>query len=355
MLSSYDALAALTLPPAVLWSLDVGGRRATWRLATTVAIGIAVIGAALTSGFVFAPMRVLADIVFVVIPIALVLAAIRARRRGARPSSLGRAPWWSFAAIGMVLVAIGVDAFFVEPFALEITRHEIRSARVTKRLRIVVLADLQFDAWGAHEQRAIDLAAAENPDLVVFPGDFVQKYGAERRAVLEKARDALEASALRPPLGSYAVEGNIEVGGWEAMFPPRMTTLVSGEAEREGVRVTGLSLGESFRRDLRISRRDERFHVVVGHAPDFSLGEVDADLLVAGHTHGGQVQLPLIGPLVTFSAVSRTVAAGGVFERPGGHLVVSRGVGLERGDAPRLRFLCAPEVVVVDVLPAPSR
>ena len=69
----------------------------------------------------------------------------------------------------------------------------------------------------------------------------------------------------------------------------------------------------------------------------------------------GLVQLPLIGPLVTFSAVSRTVAAGGVFERPGGHLVVSRGVGLERGDAPRLRFLCAPEVVVVDVLPAPSR
>jgi len=171
--------------------------------------------------------------------------------------------------------------------------------------------------------------------------------------VLDAAREGLEASALRPPLGSYAVEGNIEVEGWEAMFPARMTALTGNDVDRGAFRVTGLTLGESFQRDLVIPREGESFHVVVGHAPDFSLGNIDADLLVAGHTHGGQVQLPFIGPLVTFSAVPREQAAGGVFARSGGgHLVVSRGIGMERGDAPRLRFLCRPQIVVIDVMPA---
>jgi len=82
------------------------------------------------------------------------------------------------------------------------------------------------------------------------------------------------------------------------------------------------------------------------------LGRVDADLMVAGHTHGGQVQLPLIGPLITLSAVPRAWASGVTELEPGRTLVVSRGVGMERGNAPRLRFLCRPEVVIVNVAAA---
>jgi hypothetical protein len=96
----------------------------------------------------------------------------------------------------------------------------------------------------------------------------------------------------------------------------------------------------------------ERFHIVLGHSPNFALGRVDADLLVAGHTHGGQVRLPWIGPLMTLSAVPRAWAAGTTRLDSGRTLVVSRGVGMERGDAPRLRFLCRPEIVIVEIVPA---
>jgi len=96
----------------------------------------------------------------------------------------------------------------------------------------------------------------------------------------------------------------------------------------------------------------ERFHIVMGHSPDFALGNVRADLLVAGHTHGGQVRLPFIGPVITLSSVPRSWAAG-LTELTGGRtLIVSRGIGMERGSAPRLRFLCRPELVIVDVVPA---
>jgi len=122
------------------------------------------------------------------------------------------------------------------------------------------------------------------------------------------------------------------------------------------ISITALSFRDSFDTGLDLPDAPG-FHIVFGHGPDFSLGRIGADLLVAGHTNGGQVQIPGIGPLITFSRVPNRIAAGGLFELEGGRrLVVSRGIGMERKNAPRLRFRCRPELVVVDVVPAmPAR
>lgn len=350
----HDVLPHLLgLPLAVALGLDVRGRRRRWLSAWLLASLAAVGASAVISGFVFAPMRALAHVVFVQAPVALALAAVRARPGRPPASAFARAPWWAWLAGALTLVAIAVDAFVVEPRALELNRHTIRSARVTEPIRIVVLADLQFDAWTDHERSAIDRAVAERPDVVLLPGDYAQRHDARRAPLLAEARAYLAASGLAPRHGIHAVEGNVDLPGWETMFDDAVTVFTTDRTVRRGpIRVTGLTLGSSFDRAIEIPRGDG-FHIVLGHAPDFSLGDVDADLLVAGHTHGGQVQLPLLGALVTFSAVPRHQAEGGVFERPGGgHLVVSRGIGMERGDAPRLRFRCRPEIVVIDVVPA---
>jgi predicted MPP superfamily phosphohydrolase len=93
--------------------------------------------------------------------------------------------------------------------------------------------------------------------------------------------------------------------------------------------------------------------VVLGHSPNFALAPIDADLLIAGHTHGGQFCLPLIGPLMTNAEVPRRWASGATKLPGGATLVVSRGVGMERGAAPRLRFLCRPELAIIDLTPGP--
>ena len=77
-----------------------------------------------------------------------------------------------------------------------------------------------------------------------------------------------------------------------------------------------------------------------------------ADLLVAGHTHGGQVSLPLIGPPLTLSSVPRHIAAGGLGELDGTPIYVSTGVGRERGNAPQLRFGVRPSIGIIDLVGA---
>jgi len=100
------------------------------------------------------------------------------------------------------------------------------------------------------------------------------------------------------------------------------------------------------------SRFSHRPVAHVGHSPDFALGDVRANLLLAGHTHGGQVQLPFIGPLLTVSRVPRRWASGVTHLADDNKaLIVSNGVGMERRHAPRIRFLCPPEVIIIELVP----
>ena len=73
------------------------------------------------------------------------------------------------------------------------------------------------------------------------------------------------------------------------------------------------------------------------------------DLVLAGHTHGGQVRIPGIGPVITMSRIPRNQAAG-LTKLPSGVLLyVNRGIGMEGGSAPRIRFLCRPEIAVFTI------
>src|SRR5215475_4607541 len=288
-----------------------------WSIAAALA---ALLLATVADTNTFDVMRLASFAVFVHAPIAAAGVAVLLRRD--RPATATVA-----AVLALSIVAIGFDAFFIEPRSLEVTHVALSSAKLDAPLRIAVVSDIQMDDFTDYERRALSDAMAQHPDVVLLSGDYIQAASpADAGRIRESFREYLRDTVFR----------------------------ASATVTRDVVAVTGLTLGDSFNRAITIPG-DARFHIVLGHGPDFSLGAVDADLLVAGHTHGGQVRLPFIGPLITLSAVPRSRTAG-VTDLGGGRtLVVSRGVGMERGPAPRLRFLCRPELVVVDVRPEHGR
>jgi len=320
-----------------------------WLLQSAVVASVAallplVLGAAMED--FFGVVRLVAWGVFVFCPLWCIVVVPLIRSTWPRTAA-------GLATLALVLVAIALDAFVYEPRALEVNHYEIRTDKRDKPLRIAVIADLQTDAPGDYERTAIRRALSEKPDVILLPGDYVQGLSVAAYDQLRPALNALlKAEQFAAPLGAWAVEGNVDHGPWTEIFDglPVEATAATRTYEGDGFKVTALSFDDSFDLPHTIGPTAD-FHIVFGHGPDFVLGDITADLMVAGHTHGGQVRLPLFGPPITISRIPREWAAGLTRIEAKGTLVVSRGIGMERGRAPRLRFLCKPEVVIIDVVP----
>jgi predicted MPP superfamily phosphohydrolase len=277
----------------------------------------------------------------------LLLAAIGAllRKRGWIASLL-------CAILALLLAAVAVDAFLVEPGWLEVSQVRVRSRKLKRPLRIAFLADFQTDHIRDYERGVIARVLERRPDLILLAGDHLQERGPRLPELREEFRELLRDLRGAPRFGIYAVRGNIDPPDWVRIFDGLSITAIetTRSIDFPEFRLTGLSMDDSFDATLTVAP-SERFQIVLGHSPDFALGNVQADLLLAGHTHGGQVRLPGIGPLMTLSRVPRSWAAGVTALDGNRTLVVSRGIGMERGAAPRLRFFCRPELVLIDVLP----
>lgn len=241
-------------------------------------------------------------------------------------------------------------------------------------LRVVQISDLHLGPFFGvrHLRHVIALAGALSPDVVALTGDFV---GHRSLACLEA--HAGELAALRAPRGIYACLGNHD--HWEG------AQRVTAALERAGVRVlinTAVSLDARLwivGVDDLMSGRPDLERAVAGvpmgagvlllsHNPTILPRVADRPWLVlSGHTHGGQVALPLLGPRRTMllpgirtlvrlyegagcrihqgrlDAVATYRYPAGWFDAGRARLYVSRGVGV--GEALPARFFCPPEIV----------
>ena len=149
-----------------------------------------------------------------------------------------------------------------------------------------------------------------------------------------------------PPGRSKELRAMLAADGW------RDLTNLREEIELDGLPVELLGLDDSHiaRQDLRLAPRaaPQRFGIAVMHSPDSAPETVACGytLVVAGHTHGGQVRMPFVGALVTNSDLPRRLASG-MIRFGGSFLHVSPGLGTSKY-AP-FRFLCPPEATLLEL------
>ncbi|MBX9667609.1 MAG: metallophosphoesterase [Candidatus Obscuribacterales bacterium] len=258
-----------------------------------------------------------------------------------------------FASIAAILLVVGIEGFVIEPHWLTIRRETMKSSKLKHPLKVAVIADIQTDDVCGYDFDALMHVKEYNPDLVLFAGDYINVYNDDRPRQIQLLNDTLKRVGLTPPIGVFIVKGDIDAPDWMTCFKnlPYQITETSKTGKYGDIVVTQLSLQDSRTCKYKFAKTEE-FHIALGHAPDYALTNPPVDLIVAGHTHGGQVQLPFFGPLITYSDVPREWAGGCMTDiGTGTMLCISRGVGMERCDAPRIRFFCRPELVFIDVLP----
>ncbi|MDR3637947.1 MAG: metallophosphoesterase [Isosphaeraceae bacterium] len=283
-----------------------------------------------------------------------------------------RTPWKltalarASAAASLIMVPVGVYASWIEPFRLQV--ESVRAVVAPRRegkstIRVGVLSDLQTGRVTDYERLAVATLMAQAPDVIVLPGDVFQGKRQEFDATRYDLKDLLER--LSAPGGVYLVLGDTDGDGAhldEILRASRVQVLrneiVRTEVRDRRVTIGGVALkvsspgARAVVAQLEQAPGDDDVRILVSHRPD-SVFELCTgsriDLVIAGHTHGGQIVVPGYGPPLTLTNVPRAVAAGGLHRVGGNAIYVSRGVGCERGQAPRIRFLCPPEISLVEL------
>jgi predicted MPP superfamily phosphohydrolase len=306
----------------------------------------------------FTTIRLISQALFGELPLMGGALALLLARRG----RLGEA--FACGLMSVALVAVYWDAYHREPQDLRVRTHAIDLAQgeCRGRLRVLHLSDIQVDRVGDYQRRALAQARALRPDLVVWSGDYVQpRLSGSRAAATAELRALLAHMPIPARLGAFAVRGDVDQD-WPSVFEGTGVAPLTGEIARvpldagRTLSLIGLSPEMSRGQDdaglhqlvARAPRGDLR--VVLAHNPNFvaSLGPGCADLALAGHTHGGQVVLPFFGAPYTDTRLPRRFASG-LNDYDGVPLHVTAGIGLERAAAPQIRFLCPPEICIVEI------
>lgn len=305
--------------------------------------------------------------IFLVVVGAIYVAAVpilylrvRRRVRGQSDPSRARRRWANvvLGAAGLGLLCLGWG--FVEPYVLTVTRVRMVSVKLpkgTRPIRVVQLTDLHCDPKARLEEKLPDAVAAERPDVIVFTGDAVNSP--EGLPVFRRLMSRL--AAIAPTFG---VDGN-----WDVWLVPGIDRYgetgverLDGRAARVSVAgvdvwIAGVGADGDDRGDAALAQVPRgALTLFLYHYPDPEVvserermaGRVD--LMLAGHVHGGQVALPFFGAILTLSRHGKKYEHG-LYDVGPMKMFVSRGIGMEGGQSPRVRFCAPPEIAVIEIAP----
>jgi hypothetical protein len=263
----------------------------------------------------------------------------------------------------MVILALILYSYarIVEPNLLTVKYENIYSPYVYDKdsLKIVQFSDTHISKYydAEHLKKAVDKINAEKPDIVVFTGDLIERYNKyDNKDKIYEIWEAL--NEINAPLGKYAVYGNHDYGGGaerafrEIMEKGGFQILQNEKANISSYPVNIIGMDDSIfgtlDKETIISFLDEgTYNIILSHEPDVAdlFLEYAADLFLTGHSHGGQVNLPVI----SYTPPLAQKYIRGMYDLNNYRQTkVYVNVGLGTSTLP-LRFMAIPELTVITI------
>jgi len=310
----------------------------------------------------------LAFVIGVAVLLGLLFLLIREVRRPPDPSAWDSSPVWARhlrilrSAVLLLIAFVVFWGFFIEPNRLVVNEQTISIdnwPRELDGLKIAVISDIHDGGSFIDDKKLrqiVDKTNQLHPELIVILGDYMSSNGWTSRRV-EPAEFGPVLKNFSAPLGTYSVLGNHD--NWYSAAKVRAGLEQNGikvldneavQIEARGVPLWLVGLGDLWtRRPQQIAQTvaqvpEGQAMIALTHNPDiFPDVPERVPLLLAGHTHGGQVRFPLIGSVVQSSHFGQRYERGHVFEN-NHHLFVTTGIGTS---IVPVRFGVTPEIVLL--------
>lgn len=272
-----------------------------------------------------------------------------------------RKKWHEWVVIAVLVIAAGGGSLvaygsLIEPH-LVVTHYQTLNlkAKTTHSLRIGLISDLHAGSYLSADiiRSVVAKLKAAKPDVIVIDGDFVVAQNQEA-AKLE------DLGHILPPGKTFAVLGNHDYIENADMLRATLESfgikfLNNDHAiiEKDGglvalVGVDDLWFGHPDLEEASAGIPDDIPQVLIAHNPDivYTLENHRPAAILSAHTHGGQIRLPWLGPILFVPTALGRSYASGLFDWKGIPLLITQGIG-ETG--PRARLFTPPEVMIVDV------
>lgn len=251
------------------------------------------------------------------------------------------------------LALLFLYGYYIEPNNLIIKEYKIENKDIPDSfdgLKIIHFSDVHYGSTvnAKYLKEIVELINKQDPDIVIFTGDFLDKRFNLTDKEIESAKN--ELNKIESTLGNFAVSGNHDMvypEDFKTIFSENFTLLENEEKllyykESTPISLVGFTDALETKVNYEILEKENTyFRFILAHEPDEydKIKNYDFDILLSGHSHNGQVRLPFIGAIYTPTGSKKYYE--NYYKLDNREIFISNGIGTSGID---VRFLSTPSI-----------